>query len=198
MSREKRQEARLTQVLDAAVQCFIEDGFHNTSMNKLAQKAGMSVGHIYHYFENKDAVIKALIEREFEDANQRTTEVVTLDGEHFIQATLERLMEAVVNKTDPFHPIIHLEILAEARRNPEIAALMRNFDQGLKRRFTEFFRNRLKLDNPESRVEMLFLIFQGLPIRIFRSPDLNPDTIFPMIEKTLRFVLGMNETEPQT
>lgn len=196
MTRQKRSEARSTQVLDAAAECFVQDGFHNASMSKLAERANMSVGHIYHYFENKDAVIKALVEREIRDADERTSEIVTYDGERFFESSREKLQEAIARKADPFHSVLNMEIIAESQRNPEIAKILRDFDELMITRFTAFFRDRLKLDNPEARVEMLFLIFQGLPIRLIRNPDINEEDIMPMIERTIRFVLDMPPESP--
>src|ERR1700710_1816804 len=59
-----RTVARCRQVLDAASVCFADEGFHGTSMARLAKAAGMSVGHIYHYFDSKEAIIAAIVQRE--------------------------------------------------------------------------------------------------------------------------------------
>src|SRR5476649_2466882 len=60
----ERTGARCRQVLDAASVCFAQEGFHGTSMARLAKAAGMSVGHIYHYFDGKEAIIAAIVQRE--------------------------------------------------------------------------------------------------------------------------------------
>ena len=41
-----RAEARKTQVLNAATECFRRQGFHGASMAQISKAAGMSVGHI--------------------------------------------------------------------------------------------------------------------------------------------------------
>src|SRR5438270_13851971 len=51
---------RPTQILDAAVVCFAKRGFHQTSMHDISAEAGISVGLIYRYFANKEAVISAM------------------------------------------------------------------------------------------------------------------------------------------
>src|SRR5467141_150691 len=51
---------RRSQILDAALVCFAKRGFHQTSMHDISGEAGISVGLIYRYFENKDAVISAM------------------------------------------------------------------------------------------------------------------------------------------
>ena len=55
--------ARPAQILDAAVACFAKRGFHQASMHDISAEAGISVGLIYRYFQNKEAVIAAMADR---------------------------------------------------------------------------------------------------------------------------------------
>src|SRR6478752_6735584 len=54
---------RREQILQAAMACFAKRGFHQTSMHDISAEAGISVGLIYRYFANKEAVISAMGER---------------------------------------------------------------------------------------------------------------------------------------
>src|SRR5258707_10345356 len=54
---------RRVQILDAALVCFAQRGFHQTSMHDISAEAGISVGLIYRYFANKEAVISAMADR---------------------------------------------------------------------------------------------------------------------------------------
>src|SRR3981081_2231812 len=63
-----RNRARRDQILSAATKCFVENGFHGSSSAALANRAGRSVGHIYHYYESKDAIIEAIVDRDIEEA----------------------------------------------------------------------------------------------------------------------------------
>ncbi len=51
---------RRESILDAALQCFVERGFHGTAMPQIADKAQMAAGTIYHYFDSKEALVNAL------------------------------------------------------------------------------------------------------------------------------------------
>lgn len=53
---------RRQQILEAAQRCFKIHGFHRTTLRDIAREFGMSVGHIYNYFSNKEAIIEALVE----------------------------------------------------------------------------------------------------------------------------------------
>ena len=56
--------AKRNQILDGAKKCFLDVGFDAASMNELTAAAGVSKGTLYVYFEDKLAILNALIERE--------------------------------------------------------------------------------------------------------------------------------------
>lgn len=58
----RERNSRRNQILDAAQRCFKKQGFHKTTLRDIAQEFGMSAGHIYNYFSNKEAIIEALVE----------------------------------------------------------------------------------------------------------------------------------------
>lgn len=57
-------EARRNQILDAAWDCFARRGYHQSTMQDVATAAGISAGAIYRYFASKEAVLKAINERQ--------------------------------------------------------------------------------------------------------------------------------------
>ncbi|MBR9907332.1 MAG: TetR family transcriptional regulator [Gammaproteobacteria bacterium] len=65
MVRRTKEDALTTrqELLDAAERLFSEKGVSNTSMNQVAEAAGVTRGAIYHHFENKLDLIDALMER---------------------------------------------------------------------------------------------------------------------------------------
>src|SRR2546430_10210997 len=61
---------RREQILKAAMVCFAKHGFHQASMHDISAEAGISVGLIYRYFENKEAVISAMADRHKEEIGE--------------------------------------------------------------------------------------------------------------------------------
>jgi len=51
---------RRQSILDAALLCFVERGFHGTAIPQIADKANIAAGTIYHYFDSKEALVNAL------------------------------------------------------------------------------------------------------------------------------------------
>lgn len=57
---EIREQSR-TKILDAAFELFARQGFHATSINQIAQQAGVAKGLIYNYFEKKEDLMQAIV-----------------------------------------------------------------------------------------------------------------------------------------
>ncbi|HET6585029.1 MAG TPA: TetR/AcrR family transcriptional regulator [Nannocystaceae bacterium] len=49
-----------TSILDAALELFVERGFHGTAVPLVAERAGIAAGTIYRHFESKEALVNAL------------------------------------------------------------------------------------------------------------------------------------------
>ncbi len=64
----KQERARETVeiVLEAAARVLLDHGYALATTNRIAQKAGVSIGTLYEYFANKEEVFDALIQRELE------------------------------------------------------------------------------------------------------------------------------------
>jgi AcrR family transcriptional regulator len=71
---ERRKEARPGEILDAALDLFVERGFAAARLDDVAQRAGVSKGTVYLYFDSKEELFKAVIRsgivRAIEEAEQ--------------------------------------------------------------------------------------------------------------------------------
>ncbi|MET0897240.1 MAG: TetR/AcrR family transcriptional regulator [Mycobacterium sp.] len=61
--RQQRSRETYERVLDVAAKTFEELGYAGTTTNKVAEAAGISIGTLYHYFPDKDALLYSLAER---------------------------------------------------------------------------------------------------------------------------------------
>jgi TetR/AcrR family transcriptional repressor of uid operon len=115
---------RRSQILDAALVCFAKRGFHQTSMHDISGEAGISVGLIYRYFENKEAVISAMADRHKEEISEvleRARQAPTL------LESLEILFTAHCCEDAPqVVSAFVVDLYAEASRNPHVADLVRD------------------------------------------------------------------------
>ena len=56
-------------ILDSSLKLFANKGFHGTSINDIAQAAGISKGLTYNYFESKDKILEAIFEEALNTGN---------------------------------------------------------------------------------------------------------------------------------
>jgi AcrR family transcriptional regulator len=63
MPKEKLKKGEVTRLAieDAAIELFIEQGYHATSMRQIADRAGIALGGIYNHFRSKDEIFEAII-----------------------------------------------------------------------------------------------------------------------------------------
>ncbi len=53
--------------MDTALELFAENGYHSTSISKIAQKAGISKGLTYNYFESKTDILNEIMDQGFNE-----------------------------------------------------------------------------------------------------------------------------------
>ncbi|HWW73432.1 MAG TPA: TetR/AcrR family transcriptional regulator [Duganella sp.] len=176
----ERAQNRRNQVLEAAAVCFARSGFHGASMSEISKQAGMSAGHIYNYFDGKDAIIMAIVERESEYVTGLLRDLQTRDDP--LQAMIDDARRHIDETLDPQPWHVPLEMYAEASRNPVIAAKLRVHEESSRlqlRALVKLGRERrnLPVDDVmlDGRVDTIISYFQGLPIRALNRPDMNRD-----------------------
>lgn len=99
-------------LLDAAVESFAADGFTRASMNRIAQRAGVSKALIYHYFPGKEHLLHAAMLRYLLGLKSALASTGAR-GDRSLDATLRRLL-------DRYHATQHdhTVLMAELRHLP--------------------------------------------------------------------------------
>jgi len=94
--RQSRSQATVTAILDATAHILIEHGYAAASTNAVAERAGVSVGSLYQYFPNKDALIAALHARHGEQMMDVIQRALTQAMDATLDDALSGLIEATV------------------------------------------------------------------------------------------------------
>ena len=55
-------EDRRRKILEATGRCFARDGFRGAGISDICKEANISAGHLYHHFENEEAVVREMTE----------------------------------------------------------------------------------------------------------------------------------------
>ena len=120
--RQDRSRATVGFLLEAAAQVFAERGYAATT-NEIAVRAGVSIGTLYQYFEDKDALLVALAEQHLDQAREQLgAALVAVDPDDDRQALIRATIEAAVELNRP--SALHTVIFATAPRTPELVAVL--------------------------------------------------------------------------
>jgi AcrR family transcriptional regulator len=107
--------ARREQIVEAATRVFAEKGFRRATTREVARAAGVSEGTIYNYFEDKDAILLAILDRlnETERRAADFEEGMAMDLRAFLEQYLRRRMSLIWENREVFRVVIS-EILVNA------------------------------------------------------------------------------------
>ncbi|MDO8870550.1 MAG: TetR/AcrR family transcriptional regulator [Methanobacteriaceae archaeon] len=70
MSKREPKEKRINEITRAAMDVFLKKGYEGTTMESIAQEAGISKGGLYHHFESKDMILMAVNEKMMEEMGE--------------------------------------------------------------------------------------------------------------------------------
>ena len=159
-------------ILQAAQRCFVEHGFHAASMASIAATAEMSAGLIYRYFESKNEIIVAIIERQLEFLR---AELRLLDGPRDIATALAERFGTGCQHGNGLSAALVLEMSAAATRDPAIADALHRFDVGIRDEIRDWFVRTHRCDAARADAMALALQFmvEGLRMREAREPTLD-------------------------
>lgn len=118
---QRRKTERPQELLDAALDLFVEKGFAATRSEEVARRAGVSKGTLYLYYPSKEELLKAVIEQRLSNeiaAGAKTVAEHTGNCAELLTNVLSAWWERVFNS--PASGVFKL-IITEVRNFPDIA-----------------------------------------------------------------------------
>ncbi|UPK37618.1 TetR/AcrR family transcriptional regulator [Bradyrhizobium sp. 186] len=163
------------EILGAAIRCFTRDGFRGASTTDICAEAGISPGHLYHYFPSKEAIIEAMIDLGLARSAERFEKILVAPD------VIEALLADIEETSLRFRPaqILNLDGLAEAARNPEFAKIIARHTEAVRRMWGDFLRqaqSQGRMDpglDPDATADILIAIIDGSRAMPIRNPKLD-------------------------
>jgi AcrR family transcriptional regulator len=94
--RQARSRHTVDAILDAAARVFAQEGYESTTTNRIADVAGVSVGSLYQYFPNKDALVAALHRRHSQQMRAVMTTVLDAASRTSLRDGIAALVRALL------------------------------------------------------------------------------------------------------
>jgi AcrR family transcriptional regulator len=119
--------ARRQQILDAARECFLRKGLHDTSMQDLIAEAGLSVGAVYRYFPSKADIIAAIADEVIGKLATVFEELTERHPAFTLPALIDTALGIVERELGPQGAFrLGLQVWAESTLDPHLAGLIMN------------------------------------------------------------------------
>jgi len=117
--RQDRGERRVAEVLEAAAQVIGERGYEGATMTEIAERARASIGALYQYFPNKEAIAQALRRKLAEEMRARWAPLAkdgaALGVEQLVERILAVLIDFIENRPE-FLPLLNAAV--KVQRDP--------------------------------------------------------------------------------
>lgn len=119
--RDKALAARRRKILEAAVICFLKDGYHQTGVRDIAAQAGVSLGNLYNHFPSKHDVLIEIAQLERARIERFAAQ---LRRPSPVQRRLDRFVKDYAKYLSlPENVILSIEITSEAIRKDDLGGL---------------------------------------------------------------------------
>lgn len=173
---DKRARTRAA-LLDAALELTRRDGFEATTLQAIAEHAGMTTGAIYGNFRNRDELFMALAERQWTQIRPvfrpgcSFAEMMDAVADAVIAAADERRESAVGALTFRAYALRHEDVRERFRD-----AMIPGYEAGAAWFRANWPRDALPMP-PETLAQVINAMIEGLLFQRFLTPELTPDNV---------------------
>jgi AcrR family transcriptional regulator len=116
--RQQRSARTVDRILTAAARVFDDAGYRDTTTNEIAATAGVSIGSLYQYFPNKDAILVEIARRHIGTLTGAVDTLLDALAGTPLETVIARVIELLVAQHEQDR--MHLLIAHHAPRTPEI------------------------------------------------------------------------------
>src|SRR5947209_7726893 len=136
---------RREQIIDAAMRAFSDLGYTRATNKDIAREAGITPGLIYHYFENKEALFKAIIESRspLRLLNSLPSDILAMPPDTFLHLMIRQVLGIVEEET--FVRLLRV-VLPELVYNPKMAELITGLFQRVFGFLISYFEAKMESD----------------------------------------------------
>ena len=174
---------RRNQLIEAAISSLHDYGYADTTVARIARKAGVSSGTVHHYFDGKDDLLFATMQHMLRDLRAETLK--RLKQAQTPRDRLSAIVEAnfAPSQYSPDVMTAWLALYGSARQSANLTRILRLYDARLKSNLSDAFR---KLTDPDTAAELALgvsALIDGVWLRAALFGDVyNRDTAIHLVE----------------
>jgi AcrR family transcriptional regulator len=176
---------RKAQIIQAALELFARQGYHNTSMQQIATKAKISKGLTYNYFESKDDLVKTIVFQIMESVMEQINpnhdaEIDDEEAVHFIDKFMDVIIDNPKEWKLYFQIFMQQEVLEIIISDDFMAKLSKQ-----QKLFFDYFANR-EFDDPVVDIMLFSSIYKGFTLQYVYAPHLFNNEVVNRFKQRLK------------
>lgn len=179
---EEMRAAARTAVLNSAMTLFAQNGYAHTTTRSIAQEAGISIGLMYHYFDSKESLLRAVFDHSMAILSQTFTQSYEQSAPSERLAALLRSMLTLLTEDESFWALFYM-LRTQPAIQRELGDDFRLWTQRLRELF-EAELAQLGHKNPPIEAYMLYSLVEGTIQQYLLDPQTYPLT--EMIEQIIQ------------
>ena len=199
--RQQRADRTIRTLLDATARVLVRDGYDGASTNKIAREAGMSIGTLYQYFPNKEAIVLALARRTGEHEVAAVRETLTQLSEAPLPQVAEQLITLLIER-HRVEPALHRVFITQVPQTGKLAAI-REMDDRAAALLGDYLRSRRPHLTDTAIERQLFVVMhaaEGLVHQaVIERPEYLEDPAFAreLVQLIVSYLGDDAESRPQ-
>ncbi len=170
-------EARRAEILGAAFQCFVEKGFHNTTMQDIYKASNLSPGAVYNYFSSKEEIVITVL-KGFSDWYISSLDSLISENPNESLNNIFRFWLSIIKQNDISNRIsVQLDFYSEATRNKGIREAMLKNQDATHDRLIELIKHNQRAGVFNARLDPLSIAraIMGMVFGIMIHKSLDPE-----------------------
>ena len=188
-----RSRATVDALVEATARILVDEGFDKASTNRIAERAGVSVGSLYQYFPSKEALVIAVAERHNREIMQAVGVALDELGSLPVEAAVRRLIGVAIDG-HRVNPELHRVLAEEVPRTGDLEGLRYvNEDAGRRfRQFLEEHRDEVAVQDLDLAAFVCATSIESLTHNaVLHRPELCSDEMaMRLIDETSRLIVG--------
>jgi AcrR family transcriptional regulator len=180
LPKQDRSRVTVEAILEATTHILVEEGYEKANTNRIAERAGISIGSLYQYFPNKESLMTALMDQHA----QEMAELVGGKLDRLFDSPLEVAIPEIITAIVAAHainPRLH-QVLSEEIPRSERSPQMQQADEritALIRAYLERWRDCIQPQNIDMTVFILSRTVDSLcHAAVIEYPNLVSDSQF--------------------
>ncbi len=199
LASQRRSRLTVDALVEATARVLIKDGYDRASTNKIAARAGVSIGSLYQYFPSKEALVAAVIERHTQELSQVVRNALLKVAARPIEIGVRELVAAAID-AHRLDPKLHRVLAEEAPRTGRLENIeaVERYAHGFLRDYLEAHRSEIDVADLDLAAFVLVTTVEALThSAVLRRPDILADEkAGAFIEEVTRLVLQYLRTSP--